>query len=139
MNKELELDTKLNALKGKQFLDSLNDVLDLHKKMDKAICEALETSKRKAQSRASFVSKYLHFHAPDAFPLFDSYAKLGLAAKTTNFSSKSQDSNVYAQFCERLAAYITDNRLQSLSLRHIDVDLVDKGSQMIKTKHLRCL
>lgn len=31
------------------------------------------------RNQASFASKYLHFHRPNAFPIMDSYAKAGLA------------------------------------------------------------
>lgn len=43
-------------------------------------------SGRKRPNRISFTSKYLHFHFPNLFFIYDSRAKTGLATHTSNYS-----------------------------------------------------
>ena len=72
------------------------------------------------RNQASFASKYLHFHRPNAFPIMDSFAKSGLVCTGINGPF-----NTYAQFCGGISQHIAD--LDCWTPRGIDTALVAKG------------
>lgn len=53
------------------------------------------------RNQASFASKYLHFHRPNAFPIMDSYAKAGLAC-----AGLKGPFGTYEQFCAGIARHV---------------------------------
>lgn len=99
-----ELDHALNALDGSRFPDSVDAVISVHAMLDKGVCNVLKKNDTETPLRHSFSSKYLHFHRPDAFPILDSFAKLGLASKTPHFRTKLRKPTPYAAFCKRMAS-----------------------------------
>ncbi|MPR31782.1 hypothetical protein [Salmonirosea aquatica] len=69
MFKNSRLDTILADLKNKQLsADTLPDIINTHFYLTKRLFEITELDKR------SFSSKYLHFHLPDLFFIYDSRA-----------------------------------------------------------------
>ena len=70
------------------------------------------------RNQASFASKYLHFHRPNAFPIMDSYAKAGLACAGLKGSF-----DTYERFCAGIARHV-EGRNSDWTPRSIDTDLV---------------
>lgn len=131
--KKLALDTLLDDLGQKAFCEAaLPAIIDVHRKVDQALCKKLaaKSGGRGVHSRASFVSKYLHFHRPDTFPILDSIAEkevgrrvgrvplsgLGLARTTAR----------YERFCRGILILQSDAMLRGKSLRKIDDILLNK-------------
>lgn len=73
------------------------------------------------QNQASFASKYLHFHRPNAFPIMDSYAKAGLAC-----AGLKGPFGTYEQFCAGIARRVEEQD-PDWTPRSIDTDLVIRG------------
>ena len=73
------------------------------------------------RKHASFVSKYLHFHRPNAFPIMDSNAKAGLKC-----SGHRGSLDTYRSFCSAVACY-TSSLSSDWTPRSIDNDLVSRG------------
>ncbi|WP_224823414.1 hypothetical protein [Cognatishimia sp. MH4019] len=75
----------------------------------------------------SFASKYLHFHRPNAFPIYDSIARHGLRAWTSTAAGATCRSTAsYPAFCKQIlkfAAAQSDPR----TLRELDTMLLDLG------------
>jgi hypothetical protein len=73
------------------------------------------------RKQASFASKYLHFHRPNAFPIMDSYAKAGLlcAGLIGPFDN-------YDRFTAGFAGHV-DDQVPGWTPRSIDTDLVIRG------------
>jgi len=71
--------------------------------------------------QASFASKYLHFHRPNAFPILDRYAKAGLtcAGLAGNFDT-------YERFCGGFARHVADHD-PDWTPRGVDTGLVLRG------------
>lgn len=64
-----DLDEKLNALRGNGTItEGLSSILSVHKYLVDQFAEITQQDKR------SLVSKYLHFHCPDKFYIYDSRA-----------------------------------------------------------------
>ncbi|TAL53821.1 hypothetical protein [Pandoraea sp.] len=87
-----------------------------------------------ARQPRSFVSKYLHFHNPRLFPIYDTQAKYALSKLTVqppkniwlNWSPDNDKS--YAEFCARLhwlVVHIKHNFKVTLTLRQADNLLID--------------
>ncbi|MBC2666583.1 hypothetical protein H7F51_13750 [Novosphingobium flavum] len=109
------------------FPTSLKAACEAHAFLDHLTCTQLINSGISASGRASFASKYLHFHAPDAFPILDTVASRGLRSLTPGFRTGMQKPAPYPRFCERLAHYMAVNGKQGTSLRHIDQELLAAG------------
>lgn len=73
------------------------------------------------RNQASFASKYLHFHRPNAFPIMDSYAKAGLAC-----AGLKGPLGTYEQFCASIARHV-ERQDPGWTPRSIDTDLVLRG------------
>jgi hypothetical protein len=119
-----ELDEKLNALKNSDgnVRDNLSLVLGTHKFVMDAFYEVTGLEKR------SLASKYLHFHCPKMFFIYDSRAKMGIHRfvkrpdKTLLVDMNSYDAE-YGDFVCRmleLQEYISANLNLSPSPRQID-------------------
>jgi hypothetical protein len=122
-----ELDALIHAARVAPFLTNMPAVLKAHEELDRLTCETLVAADVPAKDRSSFASKYLHFHAPDAFPILDSFASKGLTSLTPGFRTSLENPSRYARFCERLAHYMTAEGKSAKSLRSIDTKLVKKG------------
>ncbi|MCW2391955.1 hypothetical protein [Sphingobium sp. B11D3A] len=127
VSKSGEIDEMISAVSQYEFLENVDEVVRCHQYLDDIVCNTLREFEVNSVQRASFSSKYLHFHAPDSFPLLDSLAKTGLASLTQGFRTKLKSPKPYARFCERLEYFMTEQKLEGTSLRHIDTFLVDKG------------
>lgn len=78
-------------------LDNLEDILSAHYKITQLFYEITELKKR------SLASKYLHFHFPNLFFIYDSRAKNALSKLTKSKIKKNQykeADSVYAKFCQ---------------------------------------
>lgn len=125
-----ELDLLIDRAKERDFPDGMKRVLKCHAFLDDAVCGALKGGNRTVHGRASFCSKYLHFHAPDAFPIYDSFANEGLRSKTPRLRF-SGDTPPYTRFCTRFALYLNEHG-RGRSLRTIDSELTERGRQRAK-------
>lgn len=78
--REMDIDNSLRLLKESQPANDADDAdwiragLEIHGQLVKALKVIAGSDKR------SFASKYLHFHVPDAFFIYDSIASRGLSA-----------------------------------------------------------
>jgi hypothetical protein len=69
----------------------------------------------------SFASKYLHFHRPNAFPIMDSFAKIGLGCAGQRRYFKD-----YRTFCASFIQY-AETQNKDWTPRGIDTILVERG------------
>lgn len=125
-----QLDRLINVARKSQFPRGLHAITSAHTFLDQLTCNTLKKAGLDAKGRASFASKYLHFHAPDTFPILDILALRSLKARTPGFRTQIGNPTPYERYCERLAYYIKDEtRLQKVSLRHIDRELYLEGKK----------
>lgn len=103
---EETLCSNIEAASAGPFLENCAQVQTAHKFVDSLTCRTLKKAKVKAKGRASFASKYLHFYAPDSFPILDSLALAGLKDATPDFRRTGASERPYELFCERLAYFI---------------------------------
>lgn len=73
------------------------------------------------RNHASFASKYLHFHRPNAFPILDRYSRAGLTC-----AGQAGRFNTYEQFCGGIARHV-EGLTPDWTPRSIDTDLVIRG------------
>jgi len=132
--KESNIDEHLTRLKSIESLEieNLKFVLETHYYLTKVINEITELNKR------SLVSKYLHFHLPELFFIYDTRAVQALS----NFVSKVPNNlkhltkleNVdteYAKFfckCYALKTEIKEKLNSNFSNRHLDNLLIENAN-----------
>lgn len=120
-----ELDDGIQCLKMCQWLndDTLDAVLDIHGHLTKTFEKLTNMDKR------SLASKYLHFHCPDMFFIYDSRAssainKLVNKGKENLYKHISAERDmVYTDFCVRaveLRSYIDSSHGIKLTPRELD-------------------
>ena len=86
-------------------------------------------AKRGIGHRDSFCSKYLHFHAPRAFPIYDSVVVRELRKRRDNaqYSAPTRGrgpSGAYAGFCRHLIAYADQHhKAEEWTPRSVDGEL----------------
>lgn len=125
------LDPPLLGLQSRVFPECINEVIQLHKFVDEVIVrfsadwQTCRAQKRKVHARASFTSKYLHFHAPDAFPILDKYSELGVF--TLQPKIRAPKLSRYERFCNAVASLTHERGFAAGSLRTLDTDLVARG------------
>lgn len=95
-----DLDERLDALRQYQSptTENLHEILDTHLYLQELLKKATEMDKR------SFVSKYLHFHCPNLFYIFDSYSDReinGIVKSIGKWSCPSGADYCYAKYCEK--------------------------------------
>lgn len=125
-----DVDRRIEAAKRKAFPANMAAALEAHEFLDRIVCKTLRKCEGVAEQvhgRPSLVSKYLHFHAPDAFPILDADATRGLIKLTPGFRTSLDDPRPYDRFCERFAHFVRENGLRKMSLRHIDNELLRIG------------
>lgn len=104
-------------------------VVELHEYLVNLIFEVTEEWRnptddgKKPRRQASFASKYLHFHRPNAFPIMDSFAKAGL-----NCAGIPGVLNDYKRFCSAFALHLRPMQTEQ-TLRQVDTELVTRGRE----------
>lgn len=128
------LDGKLDQLTNLGFPNCVATAVTLHGAFDNwIVCfsrrwREQKTGARQIHSRPSFASKYLHFHAPDVFPILDRYSELGLK-ELVGLSGSSKLSR-YARFCAAFEKLVSLPEYANRSLRSIDTELVAIGRKI---------
>ena len=133
--RENELDDKLKYLKSttEVSLDNLQEILYVHKFLVNQITEITKLEKH------SLASKYLHFHLPNHFFIYDSRA----AGSITRFVHKErkeillEGDEVYVDFCMRamqLRKYIFEKYGEKCSPRDIDNFLLYENKRRLGGK-----
>lgn len=131
----VELDDKLKYLKSttEVSLDNLQEILYVHKFLVNQITEITKLEKH------SLASKYLHFHLPNHFFIYDSRA----AGSITRFVHKErkeillEGDEVYVDFCMRamqLRKYIFEKYGEKCSPRDIDNFLLYENKRRLGGK-----
>lgn len=95
-----DLDERLDALRKYQTptTENLPEILVTHLYLQELLKKATEMDK------CSFVSKYLHFHCPNLFYIFDSYSDReinGIVKSIGKWSCPSVADYCYAKYCEK--------------------------------------
>ena len=95
-----DLDKRLDALRKYQTptTENLPEILATHLYLQELLKKATEMNKR------SFASKYLHFHCPNLFYIFDSYSDREinrLIKSKGKWSCPSDADACYAKYCEK--------------------------------------
>ena len=95
-----DLDKRLDALRKYQTptTENLPEILATHLYLQELLKKATEMNKR------SFASKYLHFHCPNLFYIFDSYSDREinrLVKSKGKWSCPSDADACYAKYCEK--------------------------------------
>lgn len=124
------IDDRLNAIAfADRFSEaSIAQIVEAHRLLVQEVAHATrgwsissDDGAWSPRNQASFASKYLHFHRPNAFPIMDSYAKAGLAC-----AGLRGPFGTYQQFCAGIARHVEGQDL-SWTPRSIDTHLVIRG------------
>ena len=123
IKKILYIDKTIQYLNNCEFFNETNadTALELHYSLTKFFYEETKLNKR------SLASKYLHFHCPNVFFIYDSRARQNLSKYIHKSNKKIENTkNIdydYMIFCNRmlkLQRYIYNNFNQCLSTRELD-------------------
>lgn len=111
-------------------IETLSRVLDTRTQFAEKISNGISRWSDKTRNASwrplnhiSFASKYLHFHRPNAFPIYDSIVRAGL-----NCSGIKGSFQTYASFCKGFCE-VTPNRKERWYPRSIDTYLLGLGRQ----------
>lgn len=125
------LDRKLDKLSEDNPFgpETLSLILGLHRCFHEKLKAAIKPRLNGLEPRrqTSFCSKYLHFHKPDHFPLFDSYVSAAVSRATgpwKRYQYNPKHDPKYSRFCQQLLVY--SRKRPNLTLRALDRDLYDK-------------
>lgn len=131
--KESDLDAKLNSLQSFSKIDehSIVSVLEVHRYFVEVLHEITKMDKR------SLASKYLHFHKPNLFYIYDSIAGAGLSKvmpryRLRKFSNDGKFDDVYAKYAFKLLELqkeIERRYGEHLSPRQLDRMLLRLGAK----------
>jgi len=121
-----DLDARLDVVRAAGRVDqaSVRTVADAHARMVDEVTSFIDDdwnggrTSRRARGRTSFCSKYLHFHVPEAFFIYDSVIKRRLLMR---------GSMTYLAFCETMLAFAKDNADVDWTPRSIDMDIYGYG------------
>ena len=131
-----EIDDRLTAFgSGRIFEQNLiPDIVETHAYLIGELHSALVAATHDVEavrSTRSFASKYLHFHRPDVFPIFDSLAAAGLRSLPYQSLFPSVSANcdrAYVKFCATFADLVSNEYAsQPWTLRSVDTRLVAEG------------
>lgn len=122
---------------------SLPLIVRVHWEFMNLVSEAIRTRRlqpgRQPRSNRSFASKYLHFHRPDHFPIYDSYVTAALSRETKKNDlvgcPEDRVDPSYAQLCRRILAYRASH--PQLTLRQLDQRLYDIQRMHLKVRKTR--
>ena len=131
-------------MRPEKFGDHLNRVVKAHHRF-----ESIFSNKEDDElGRVSLTSKYLHFHRPDLFPIYDSRAATAIVQVTPDSRfvpysvADEYASSLYGKFCVRCAWLLDEIRIRSgkpPSLRQLDTMLLkifrDNSIKRKKQKH----
>lgn len=130
---KLAIDAALAKLEHSKFSQkTLPHVVQIHTILDHALCEQLrkKVSKLQVHSRASFVSKYLHFHLPSLFPILDSVAEHDVKRRIGRLPEAQfndlKENQRYERFCRAILLLRCAAAFEGKSLRAIDDILLGK-------------
>lgn len=130
MIKESKIDNWLNSLKNYKevSISNLYHILEVHYNVTNLFSSINGLQKR------SLASKYLHFHFPNLFFIYDSRAVKGIATFSKHTgrvgNSNEKSDNEYRKFCEKcinLSNYIEEKYEIPLSPRSLDNLLLIAG------------
>lgn len=138
--KELKIDEWLAGL-PEQMTDpwsELGSIVTVHKKLMKLFFDITELEKR------SLASKYLHFHKPNLFFIYDSRAKAAITKVTPRLNQINQIKGInadnadkeYLEFCRRcqcLKEFIKKKFAVDLTPRQIDKILLRIADRRISS------
>ena len=139
------LDEKLDALSTHNVFgqNSLDQILEIHESLRQALRKAtqLRVNGGEPRQHTSFCSKYLHFHKPDHFPIFDSYVSSAVtretgARKRFAFEAGRHDRK-YSRFCQQIMIYREGK--SNLTLRDIDRELYESQRKYRMRKKIDAL
>lgn len=129
-----ELDNHLKSLQSLETIDSENisTILEVHYYLQKVVKEITDLEKR------SFASKYLHFHLPNLFYIYDSRAMAALRQYisriprgSTHLIHSDRTDKEYANFfikCYTLQKHIEEQYGMKLTPRELDKILIIKAN-----------
>jgi hypothetical protein len=110
-----------------KLCENLDDVINVHHHIESVF------SIKDELGRVSLTSKYLHFHRPDLFPIYDSRASKAITKVTPDSRfvgykvSSVQADSLYGKFCVRCAWLLDEMTHQTKkqpSLRQLDTMLL---------------
>ncbi|MDN2701333.1 hypothetical protein O0881_04890 [Janthinobacterium sp. SUN100] len=108
-------------------LNAISKILAPHAYLSRVLSQAAEIGK------VSLSSKYLHFHLPDLYPIYDKYSRKNISKFTSSTGKKFEYKNCeesYAKFfirCLILKNSLMKNHKKKLSMRQIDNLLLGKN------------
>jgi hypothetical protein len=141
--KNSQIDQKLKQLHGKTLQDHgiFEETLIFHEYLIKTI-GSLEGGDKYLKKR-SFASKYLHFHLPELFFIYDSRAlesmrqfRIGLSIQTKEAIIKHDLDEEYSKFadqCLQLKSKLQEEGI-TITNRELDNLLVELANQKLKAK-----
>jgi hypothetical protein len=127
------LDNSLDSLKGKSLIsENIDDILDVYKSFHEI------TSEFGRGKKHSFCSKYLHFHFPNLFFIYDSRAAASISKLKIDISRFKDKKNKYKDlpyfnfFCQCfiLQEWANESSHSSLTPRQIDIFLVEQSNKV---------
>jgi hypothetical protein len=127
------LDARLDPLKNRDgfSMRSLPEILATHVYLVDLLSELIAPrlgGERQPRGHTSFASKYLHFHAPDHFPIYDSYVNSAIARHypraRPDLNAGSVDPR-YSRFCQ-LALIFQSEHARTSTLREMDRTLYQR-------------
>ncbi|AVI50928.1 hypothetical protein C5O00_06960 [Pukyongia salina] len=134
--KKSKLDQKLRTLKGYNSISTENiaDILKIHYYLIELLRKDTSMEKR------SFSSKYLHFHLPDLFFIYDSRAESALRKYTSRipkdlkqFTQLESVDEQYAKFfckCLDVKRQIEEEHNMQLTIRQFDNLLINMANKL---------
>ena len=116
---ELDLAIATAQESGRISINTVERSVGAHRLLNEIIMDFIRNSLggeagRGLGHRDSFCSKYLHFHAPMAFPIYDSIVTKTLRQRLEEkryslITRRGGPTGVYANFCRKLIAYADEN------------------------------
>jgi len=142
--KKMEIDQKLANLRrynGIEY-DNLEEILELHNYLTLKIAEInSQHDARKNIMFRSFSSKYLHFHLPDLYFIYDSRAEASIRnflrkphPALNQITNSGSGEKLYSDFflkCYEIQRFVVDHHKIKLTPRQIDNILVQIANEAI--------
>ena len=124
---------KLRGLKEGEIEDNLNSILELHLELQSAI------QKYTRDRKTSFCSKYLHFHCPNCYFIYDSIARsnIGDLFRALDLKRHRRNNNIgdhgYSSFyskCQKAKKTLELKYQTKLTIREFDTILMNFNQVM---------
>lgn len=135
--KNSNLDDLLNTLKDKNLTsENIDKILSVYKSFHKIAFDFGRGNKH------SFCSKYLHFHFPNLFFIYDSRAIESISKLKIDISKFDDKKDKYKDLpyfdfyckCYTLQNLVNENSQKKLTPRQIDIFLVDRANNSNENK-----